>query len=373
MRSLIGMLGLALASAQSPDAFPSRLSGLAPSPTTPMVVFLAGFPDDTHSFDAVAPAFEGTHTVLKLALPGYEGAPISAKWGLPFTTLVEKMHDAVEAQAHGDLHLVVHDWGAYLGLLYSEKYSTEVVKLALLDIGHQTMADAAEMTLMEKVVGATYQLFLAWCFVVDAIGLRPLAALAQMLFPWQTIGPCPHEFALPAKVEEWFSAPDFKICYPYYVLWKQILTGTAWMPAMPSMPTLFVWGTRKRMRFHTSRFTKDLDARDDGSRSVALDCGHFMQAQLPAEVAFQLLSFFAPETVGPCAAYASSVKLEDCNEFGVGPDVQGDLSAMRSCHRCVSDRIDADCAPGTDCEAFRLREEEDFKAFLEKEAREAEL
>ena len=45
---------------------------------------------------------------------------------------------------------------------------------------------------------------------------------------------------------------------------------------------------------------------------------------------------------------------------------------MRSCHRCVSDRIDADCAPGTDCEAFRLREEEDFKAFLEKEAREAE-
>lgn len=99
MRSLIGMLGLTLAGAQSPDAFPSRLSGLAPSPTTPMVVFLAGFPDDTHSFDAVAPAFEGTHTVLKLALPGYEGAPISNKWGLPFTTLVEKMHDAIEAQA----------------------------------------------------------------------------------------------------------------------------------------------------------------------------------------------------------------------------------------------------------------------------------
>ena len=88
MRSLVGLLALTLAGAQSPDAagaqssdaFPARLSGLAPSPTTPMVVFLAGFPDDTRSFDAVAPAFEGTHIVLKLALPGYEGAPISEKW-----------------------------------------------------------------------------------------------------------------------------------------------------------------------------------------------------------------------------------------------------------------------------------------------------
>ena len=79
---------ITLAGAQS-DAFPSRLSGQAPSPTTPMVVFLAGFPDDTRSFDSVAPAFEGTHAVLKLARPGYEGAPISEKWGLSFKVLVD--------------------------------------------------------------------------------------------------------------------------------------------------------------------------------------------------------------------------------------------------------------------------------------------
>ena len=122
-----------------------------------MVVFLAGFPDDTRSFDAVAPAFEGTHAVLKLALPGYEGAPISEKWGLSFKVLIEKMHDAVEAQPHGDLYLVAHDWGAYLGLLYADNYPTEVAKLALLDIGHQKMSD--KQSLAEYVVGPTYQLF----------------------------------------------------------------------------------------------------------------------------------------------------------------------------------------------------------------------
>ena len=199
MRSLVGLLALTLAGAQSPDAagaqssdaFPARLSGLAPSPTTPMVVFLAGFPDDTRSFDSVAPAFEGTHAVLKLALPGYEGPPISERWGLPFKVLIEKMHEAVEAQPHGDLFLVAHDWGAYLGLLYADKYPTEVAKLALLDIGHQKMSD--KQSLAEYVVGPTYQLFLAWCFVMDAIGLRPVAWLANALFPWQTIGPCNNE------------------------------------------------------------------------------------------------------------------------------------------------------------------------------------
>lgn len=231
-----------------------------------------------------------------------------------------------------------------MGLLYSEKYSIEVVKLALLDIGHQTMADAAEMTLMEKIVGPTYQLFLAGCFVLDAVGLRWLAALGQMLFPWQTIGPCPHEFALPARVEEWFSAPDFKICYPYYVLWKQILFGTAWMPAMPSMPTLFIHGLRKRMRFHTGRFLDELYERTDGSRSIALDCGHFMQAQMPDEVAAELMSFFAP--TDPCAAHAKWLITRDCMKFK-------DRDEMAVCYNCVAERHEEECEPGSYCDQVK--------------------
>jgi len=38
------------------DAFPRKLSGLPPAKTTPMVVLLAGWPDDTSSFDEIAPA-----------------------------------------------------------------------------------------------------------------------------------------------------------------------------------------------------------------------------------------------------------------------------------------------------------------------------
>ena len=44
--------------------------------------------------------------------------------------------------------------------------------------------------------------------------------------------------ALPAGVQEWFSAPNFKTCYPYFVLWTDLVLGRAWMPAMPSMPSL---------------------------------------------------------------------------------------------------------------------------------------
>ena len=66
----IGLCAMLVAATAQSDAFPAKRSGLAPSPTTPLVVFLAGFPDDTRSFDAVALAFDGTHAVLKLALPG---------------------------------------------------------------------------------------------------------------------------------------------------------------------------------------------------------------------------------------------------------------------------------------------------------------
>ena len=81
---------------------------------------------------------------------------------------------------------------------------------------------------------------------MDAIGLRPVAALANALFPWQTIGPCNHEPVLPTGVMEWFAKPNFKTCYPYFVLWTDLLLGRAWLPDMPSMPTLFIYGTRKR-------------------------------------------------------------------------------------------------------------------------------
>ena len=40
------------------------------------------------------------------------------------------------------------------------------------------------------------------------------------------------------------------------------------------------------------RFLDELRERTDGSRSVALECGHFMQAQKPDEVAAELTSFF---------------------------------------------------------------------------------
>ena len=46
------------------------------------------------------------------------------------------------------------------------------------------------------------------------------------------------------------------------------------------------------MRFHTDRFLDELRERTDGSRSVALECGHFLQAQKPGEVAAELKSFF---------------------------------------------------------------------------------
>ena len=49
-----------------------QLSGREPDPQTPVLFFLAGFPDDHGSWHALAPRFTGTHTVAVACWPGLE-------------------------------------------------------------------------------------------------------------------------------------------------------------------------------------------------------------------------------------------------------------------------------------------------------------
>ena len=145
---------LVAATAQS-DAFPSRRSGLAPSPTTPMVVFLAGFPDDTRQ-------------LRRRSRPALK-APPSSSWRCPATRARPSPRSGASRSrcsstrcttpsgpAAGDC-ISSLPMGSYLGLLYCDKHPTEVTKLALLDIGHQKMSDKQSLAEMRR--GTDYQLF----------------------------------------------------------------------------------------------------------------------------------------------------------------------------------------------------------------------
>ena len=77
------------------------------------------------------PAFAATHTVVSLALPGYEGPPVSERWGLSFEVLIEKLQETIASVGGPEkYYLVGHDWGAYLCTLYAEDHADEVAARA---------------------------------------------------------------------------------------------------------------------------------------------------------------------------------------------------------------------------------------------------
>mmetsp|Transcript_16836 Transcript_16836/g.51058 ORF Transcript_16836/g.51058 Transcript_16836/m.51058 type:complete len:385 (-) Transcript_16836:43-1197(-) len=294
------------------DAFPRKLSGLPPAKTTPMVVLLAGWPDDTSSFDEIVPAFAATHTVVSLALPGYEGPPVSERWGLSFEVLIEKLQETIASVGGPEkYYLVGHDWGAYLCTLYAEDHADEVLKLGLLDVGADEFDDVSKK---ELAVILTYQLYFAKLFVLDALGVPRFATTFLFkLFPFQSVGPVPYETKLPTAVQRFFVEPDFRMMYPYFQSWKGVWKGEMVRGSpMPTQPVLFMYGANKRTRFHTKGFLAKLDARDDGSKWVELDCGHWVQTQKPKEVSDELARFIAepaePAEIAEPAEPATPVK-----------------------------------------------------------------
>lgn len=270
---------------------PHVVRGLSLSEKTPCMVFLSGFPDDETSWDQLASNFATSHATLACALPGYsptDKTPVP-RWGYSFDQVVDMLRETITTEfGERKIVLVVHDWGSYVGMIYAQRYSDSVEKLVTLDVG---MYGPKDMTLKSNLIDLAYKSTLATAFVFRAIGLSVFGHLTCALFPWSLVGPCPHETKVPPRVSQWFKKPDLAMCYPYFHLFKGIATKSISMPKFPTMPVLFLYGKNKRIMFHSDKFLNKLNQATDGSTSVAMDCGHFLQAQKPEETAKAVSDF----------------------------------------------------------------------------------
>ena len=86
------------------------------------------------------------------------------------------------------------------------------------------------------------------------------------VFPYQLIGPCPHERNVPRHVREVHAW----MCYPYLHLHWGMLAGTLppiGFPPSRGIPLLYVYGARKRAMFHSPGFLRSIE---DESEHVRL-------------------------------------------------------------------------------------------------------
>lgn len=202
------------------------------------IVFLSGFPDNqTSGWGKELPAaFSEDFHLIFFCLPGFEKDSIVRKWGYDFDEILDMLDDSISAlcESNEKVVLMCHDWGAYVGSLYQNKYSSRVKKLVLFDVG---FINPYAITLHSSLIIASYQLWFAVAYFLSQtlhslIGTFVFYSFFIPIFKplWPTMD----------KVHVPFKALTVEKCYPYYYFWRRIIFSQSLVPKFPTCPLLYL-------------------------------------------------------------------------------------------------------------------------------------
>lgn len=260
-------------------------------PKLPKIVFLAGFPDNqTSGWGHVLPeTLAADYHLIFLCLPGYEIGGTIRPWGYNFEDIIDMLDSTILSTLSSPdekVVLVAHDWGSVISFWYLAKYGSNVSKFISLDVG---MVDIFNLPLKDIFIISTYQAWFAFSFVVSQycgslFGTLLMAIFFLPIFSplWPTRGEKPH------VPKEAITADK---CYPYYYLWKKILSGKIPKSEFPKIPTLFLYGANKNCMFHDNRFLKRLNSTPQCKGVKVEDAGHWLQITQAKLVTKEIVEF----------------------------------------------------------------------------------
>ncbi len=207
----------------------------------PVIVFLAGFPDNQTSGwgDVLPKRLEKDFRLIFLCMPEYQSGNTTYKpWGYRFDEITDMMHATLESLnvTQKKFYLVVHDWGAFLGLMYENKHPELITKMVMFDVGRLKPQNVPIKTILIILL---YQWWFATAYVIAQIINRALGDIIFKIFLSKPIsgrvGPCPNEtLTIP------FRELTVEKCYPYYQFWRAQFTMSFREPRYPSCPLLFL-------------------------------------------------------------------------------------------------------------------------------------
>jgi pimeloyl-ACP methyl ester carboxylesterase len=221
--------------------------------------FIGGFPDDHMSgWSPLYDILKQKYSIISLCLPQFhhaqqqKGGDTYKKWGYTFQELILMLNDALfppksplsTSELTNDpqdpapsITLICHDWGAFLGLLYCNKFPHNVKRLILIDVGIKSIS---ESSFFEIFLIILYQWWFSIAYIIGQLFGAPLGncvfvtyMIFVTLFPFLKV--CPHDsFHRPA------SEMTIEMCYLYFHYWKSMLQGRPIQPKMPTCPVLYM-------------------------------------------------------------------------------------------------------------------------------------
>jgi len=233
---------------------------------------LSGYPDTAKSWDRLAPQFESTHHVVKLAMPAYElpTLPAGKRWGYSLPEIANSLaKDVIDpfVKKGCKIHLVGHDWGAVIVLIYATQ-GKPLDKLVVLDVGI-----IKEIGLVNLAFQLLYQMYLALIFLFSRLlPNQEWATILLAIFPWKLVGPCPYETEVP------FEPTEVKVhmTYPYWQMFLLPFSGQQLIAYKAGIPQLFIYGGRKRCMFHSQSYLDQLNSSPHSKAVQVDDSGHWV-------------------------------------------------------------------------------------------------
>jgi pimeloyl-ACP methyl ester carboxylesterase len=267
----------------------------------PILIFLAGYPDDCTSGWGIdnLKSLSADYRLICLALPGYDFPRKNIQpWGWDLPAILQMLHETIEkllAEENASTYsLIVHDWGSYIGMCYQNRHPERILKMIAFDVG------ITKPTIVEGLRIMFYQWYFAFSFLFSQVFSVTIANLSLLFFfyfiSWTPLGPCPQDIVPRPRTEV-----DIQQAYPYWYFWfgpngvlrsglknmpKPSLTkllapipvkseGKSAVSTYRKCPIFFMYGTKKNVMFHSKFFIETL-YKTEGCRVKSFDCGHWI-------------------------------------------------------------------------------------------------
>ena len=208
----------------------------------PPLVFMSGFPDNETSGWGTALPDELTkkYRCIFMCMPGSSQVPNPVQqnrpWGYEHEEVLTMMYATLVSVGLGSkkFTLIAHDWGAFYALLYSTRHPDALNKLILCDVG---MVEPLRLPVTHIPFILFYQIYFAVSYIVSQtisfnLGMAIFLSFRRF-FPFMNPSPADRMHVPDSEV-------TVKKCYPYYYIWKRLLTGTMLKTNFPTCPLLFM-------------------------------------------------------------------------------------------------------------------------------------
>ncbi len=249
------------------------------NPDGPTLVFIHGWPDNASLWRKQVEALGSEFRCVLVTLPNFGEQSVKAG-GFDFPELVAQLAATIrQVQPDGQVGLVTHDWGAYLGYFLEKTHPELIGRMTALDIGGHLGSPGLKASMM--IIGYQWSLIVGWLIggLIPPLGRLMSKAVGKVIrVPTRQL----------ANLRSRYS-------YPYFYLWRGMLLP--WKRASllgryrPQCPVLYLFGEQKPLMFHSPKWLEIVVATGGRTEGVA-GAGHWLMETHATQVNEKLADWF---------------------------------------------------------------------------------